>query len=249
MLRADDASSLSLLFHLNSEPWVNPSALDTPYEVEYKQTGGSAVALPTPDDSALFRLLAARRSCRAFAPRPMPLVSLSTLLKGAYGITRTERFPGVGLVQLRGVPSAGALFPLEIYVLAQHVDSLGPGLFHYNVLNHTLESLRGPAQAAELASALADQIYFDSAGAVFFITAVFSRTQTKYGPRGYRHLLLEAGHVGQSLCLLAAEAGLASLCIGGFPDSRLNAIPWRRRHPRSGRLYGRRRASGVTAYT
>ncbi len=224
MLRADDASSLSLLFHLNSEPWVNPSASETPYEVEYKQSGGPAVALPAPQDTSLSRLLASRRSCRAFAPRPLPFATLSTLLKGAYGITRTERLPGVGPVHLRGVPSAGALFPLEVYVLAQHVDSLDPGLFHYNVLNHALEALRGPAQPGELASVLADQHYFDSAGAVFFLTAVFSRTQTKYGPRGYRHLLLEAGHIGQSLCLLAAEAGLASLCIGGFPDSRLNAF-------------------------
>src|SRR5579863_4681006 len=224
MLRAGDAFSLSLLFHLNSEPWVNPSAAETPYEVEYKQTGGPAVALPPPEDTALSRLLAARRSCRAYVPRPVPLATLSTLLKGAYGITRSERFPGVGPVHLRGVPSAGALFPLEIYVLAQHVDSVDPGLFHYDVPNHTLEHLRGPVPPAELASALADQNYFDSAGVVIFITAVFSRTQTKYGPRGYRHLLLEAGHAGQSLCLLAAEAGLASLCIGGFPDSRLNAF-------------------------
>ena len=224
MLRADDASSLSLLFHLNSEPWVNPSASETPYEVEYKQTGGPEFALPPPQDTPLSRLLAARRSCRAFAPRPLPLTTLSTLIKGAYGITRTERFPGVGPVHLRGVPSAGALFPLEAYLLAQNVDSLAPGLYHYNVPHHTLEALRGPAHPAELASALADQNYFDSAGAVLFLTSVFARTQIKYGPRGYRHLLLEAGHVGQSFCLLAAEAGLASLCIGGFPDARLNSF-------------------------
>lgn len=224
MLRSDDASSLSLLFHLNSEPWVNPSALDMPYEVQYKQAGGLATSLPAPEDTPLSRLLAARRSCRAFAPRPLPLAAVSTLLKGAYGITRTEHFPGVGPVHLRGVPSAGALFPLEVYPLVQHVDSLAPGLYHYNVLHHSMEAVRGPDPPGELSAALANQNYVDSAGVVFFLTAVFARTQAKYGPRGYRHLLLEAGHVGQSLCLLAAEAGLASLCIGGFPDSRLNAF-------------------------
>jgi SagB-type dehydrogenase family enzyme len=62
----------------------------------------------------------------------------------------------------------------------------------------------------------------EHANVVFFLAAVFQRTQKKYGPRGYRYVLLEAGHVAQNICLLAVEQGLGSLCMGGYADGRLN---------------------------
>ena len=224
MLPENDATLLSLLYHLNSEPWSNLDAGASPYEVEYRELD-SAGAIPLPAcsiDTPLAALLAARQSCRDFTPQPMPLLTLATLLGGALGITRTSTLPGVGPMFLRAAPSAGGLYPLEAYVLAQQVETLEAGVYHYNVRAHALELVRGAPDPGELATFLASQSAFDSTSALVFLTAVFLRTQKKYGPRGYRHALLEAGHIAQTLCLLAAEQSLGSLCVGGFFDGALN---------------------------
>jgi SagB-type dehydrogenase family enzyme len=238
ILPADDATSLSLLFHLNSEPWLNFEAYEAAYEVDYTEhaAAGAGVALPPPPAGALRELLLRRASCRAFDARPLALADLGALLAGAYGIARTGAIPGVPLVQLRTVPSAGGLFPLEIYAAVQAVEGLAAGLHHYNVREHTLEPVRLGAPAAALRECLLSYELCAAAGAVLFLTAVFKRTQKKYGPRGYRYILLEAGHVAQNLCLTAAERGLGSLCLGGFMDTPLNR--WLGLDPRAaGALY------------
>jgi SagB-type dehydrogenase family enzyme len=221
---AEDATSLSLLYHLNSEPWLNYEAYEAAYEVEAKRyaAAGEGVALPPAPATPLRELLLRRSSCRNFAPRPLTLADLGAVLAGAYGVARTGELPGVPLVQLRTVPSAGGLFPLEIYAAVQAVDGLAPGLHHYNVGEHTLEPVRPDAGWDELRDVLLTYEFCAAASALLFVTAVFARSQKKYGPRGYRYILLEAGHLAQSLCLVAAERGLASLCMGGFMDTQLN---------------------------
>src|SRR4029453_824100 len=93
MIPLEDGTTLPLLYHLNSEPWMNLDAYaQHSYEVEFKQETGPAVTLPAPDaETPLMRALAARGSCRAYSPRPMRLETLSTLLGGAYGLTRLNR--------------------------------------------------------------------------------------------------------------------------------------------------------------
>ena len=130
---------------------------------------------------------------------------------------------GVGTFLRRSVPSAGGLFPLELFVFLQRVEGLSDGLYHYDVRGHSLEPLRGDP-IADLAPFLYPYPFVRDANLVFAVAAVFGRNQKKYGPRGYRYTLLEAGHVAQNICLRAVELGLGTLCMGGFEDSRLNRM-------------------------
>jgi SagB-type dehydrogenase family enzyme len=121
------------------------------------------------------------------------------------------------------VPSAGGLYPLELYVLALDVDDLEPSLLHYDPLRHRLELL-GPADRAAVATALVDPSLVASASTLLVLTAMFWRARFKYGVRGYRFALLEAGHVGQNATLAAAALRVAALPVGGFFDRRLDAL-------------------------
>jgi SagB-type dehydrogenase family enzyme len=122
------------------------------------------------------------------------------------------------------VPSAGGLYPLEIFVLIQRVEGAADGLHHYDVWNHALEPVANGPVFEDFRPAVLAYPFVQEANVLFFLTAVFTRTQKKYGPRGYRYVLLEAGHSAQNLCLLAAHNGLGSLCIGGFFDTQVNRL-------------------------
>jgi SagB-type dehydrogenase family enzyme len=225
LLPIDDTDSLSRLYHLNSEPWLNVEAYSSdPYEVGYKEVGETTpVPLPVAgEDSTLLRLLRDRRSCRAYAARTAPLELLATLLSGACGLTGSALLPNGFARYCRPAPSAGGLYPLEIYVLAKRTEGLPDALYHYRLRTHALEVLRTAPPGGEIAGFLLAQPFLENANFIFLIAAVFGRTQKKYGPRGYRYVLLEAGHVAQSLCLLATERQLGSLCVGGFLDAGIN---------------------------
>jgi SagB-type dehydrogenase family enzyme len=223
ILPLGDTSSLSLLYHLNTEPWQNLEAYEAAYEVDYKQhaSTGDGVPLPALGTSPLYELLRQRCSCRSFERRPLPLADLGALLGGAYGVARTGQLPGVPSLLLRTAPSAGGLYPLELYAMVQEIGDLPDGLHHYNVREHSLEPVRLGAPWTDLRECLMTYEFVASANVVVFLAAVFARTQKKYGPRGYRYVLLEAGHTAQNLCLMAAERGLGSLCMGGFIDTSL----------------------------
>jgi SagB-type dehydrogenase family enzyme len=226
MLLAEDGTTLSRLFHLNSEPWMNFEAYaEHPYEVEFKHEKGIAepVELPGPDPgSRLYELLAKRRSCRAFASEFLPAATLGALLGGAYGLTGETILSGGLRFHSRAVPSAGGLYPLELYVLTNRVENITNAVHHYEVATRLLRPIKPGPTREELTGTLLTQPFLESANAIVFISAVFHRTLGKYGSRGYRYVLFEAGHVAQNLCLLAADLNLASLCAGGFWDSRLN---------------------------
>jgi SagB-type dehydrogenase family enzyme len=226
MIPLSDPTSLSLLFHLNSEPWLNDEA--------YR--GGAAnqeftrprrilgeTRLPAAE-SSLNELFRRRRSCRAFAGQRMPLAEAAGLLSAAYGVVETARFGDQASFLRRSVPSAGGLFPLEIYTFAQRVAGLEDGLYYYDVLGNSVQLITPGNVFASLEPVFYTYPFFRDANLAICLAAVFDRTQKKYGPRGYRYILLEAGHSGQNICLRAAEMGLSTLCMGGFVDSRLNMI-------------------------
>jgi SagB-type dehydrogenase family enzyme len=227
MMSFGDPTSLSLLYHLNSEPWQNTEAYQNAgYEIEYKEAEDrdGEVRLAAELSSSLLDTIRARYSCRQFRSDILPLDTLALLLRGTYGILRTDyQIYGGFPTWLRGVPSAGGLFPLELYLLSQRVNELADGLYHYNVRRHSLEPLK-TARFADFESVLYNYPFIENANIVLLMSAVFPRIQKKYGPRGYRYLLLEAGHAAQNLCLLATTQGLASLCMGGYADARLNAM-------------------------
>ena len=225
MIPFRDATTLSLLYHLNSEPWLNREAYEnSAYAVNYKEIpeAEQRISLPPPEDSHLMRLLKQRSSCRYYKSQAMPLATLSTLLGGMYGVTRMTPIQGGVSALLRTAPSAGGLFPLEIYALTRDVGGLLDGIHHYAVRTHSLEMMSMGSFFDEQQSFLLVAPFVRQANVIVFTAAVFDRTQKKYGPRGYRYVLLEAGHAAQNLCLVATEQGLGSLCIGGFFDAKLN---------------------------
>jgi SagB-type dehydrogenase family enzyme len=226
MLPADDTRSLALLYHLNSEPWLNAAAYASEgYEVEVSELCDpeEAISLPT-GEGGLLGLLRQRESCRSFAPRKLPARILGELLAGTYALARVVTFPNGIEMDARTVPSAGGLYPLELYLLLRRVEGIADGVYHYRVRDHALEPLSAPPDREALSAALLAEPFLEHANAIVLFAAVLDRTLHKYGARGYRYILLEAGHAAQNLCLLAVERGLSSLCAGGFMDTRINAL-------------------------
>jgi len=140
---------------------------------------------------------------------------------GGYGAT--ARPSTVGSRRFRTVPSAGALYPLELYVHARAVTGLEPGLYHFQATAALLQRLRSLA-GEELAAAFVQPNVIEAAAAVILITAVFQRTTFKYGERGYRFALIEAGHVAQNIDLVASALGLPAANLGGFFDRELEML-------------------------
>ncbi|WP_104491084.1 SagB/ThcOx family dehydrogenase [Paracoccus denitrificans] len=221
-----DPTALSRLFHLNSEPWLNEAAYRAgPYLQDFRSyPQAPRVVLPATDPGAVEALAMGRRSTRAFLPEPLPLAALARLMRAGYGLTGPEPFETGGRFLRRSVPSAGGTYPLEIYALVARVEGLAPGIHHYDAQGDAMELLRPGPWQAEAEPMFYTWPFVAEAPVILCLAAIFSRTQKKYGPRGYRYVLLEAGHAAQNLCLAAAEQGLASLCMGGFRDSRLNAL-------------------------
>jgi SagB-type dehydrogenase family enzyme len=180
---------------------------------------GKDFALPM----SLGEALARRRSIRSYAPRPLPLAALGRLLHASYGVRSARREGGEEVVD-RPAPSAGARYPLEIYVATQRVETLADGVYHYDARAHALEQVREGAAQPTLVDLVLGQEPVRDANLVLVITAVRERTMWKYGQRGYRHVLLDAGHLGQNLYLVATALGLGPTGIGGFLDQDLGAF-------------------------
>ena len=180
------------------------------------------VELPTPSPGTapgLGEVLKRRRSVRNFSPKAATLEELSFLLWASTGISRTEVD-----FEFRTAPSAGALYPIETYLVANSVEGLRAGVYHYAVRSHELESLRLGDCGEEIALAAMGQSMCAGAAAVFVWTAIFARTTWKYDQRGYRYVYLDAGHVAAHLSLAAASAGLGSCQIGALFDEEVNRV-------------------------
>lgn len=162
-----------------------------------------------------------RRSRRDLGGDQVPLAVLATLLAAGYGVTRRAGDPA--RPDLRAVPSAGALYPLDVYVAAQRVASLPPGLYHYAPARHLLAEVRRADLRPALACGLVEPAFAD-VPAMVILAACFWRSRFKYGLRGYRFVLLEAGHLAQNVQLAATALGLAVLPIGGFFDCRIDEL-------------------------
>ncbi len=185
--------------------------------------GAARTPLPGRDfalDTPLGTVLSTRRSLRDHDKRPLPLETLGRLLHASYGVR--GRRPGIG--HDRPAPSAGGLYPIELYVASQSVEALADGIHHYDARAHALEQVRaGPVHETLVALTLGQDM-IRNANLVLFLTAVWQRTMYKYGQRGYRYVLLDAGHLGENLYLTATALGLGPAGIGGFLDAEVNAL-------------------------
>jgi SagB-type dehydrogenase family enzyme len=179
------------------------------------------IPLPVPVTQALTEAIRGRRSRRDFSGQPIGPGKLASILHGAGGL-----IPDGESIDdsRRPYPSAGARYPLEIYSLVLTAEGLSPGLYHYNVREHVLEILLEQDLRDDLEKATGELRWIGKASVVLIVTAVLDRTRIKYGDRGYRYALLEAGHLAQNMCLIAHADGLISCCLGGFIDDRINAM-------------------------
>lgn len=183
------------------------------------------VTLSVPEMSGEFsQVLLARRTWRKFSSDPVELSALSTLLGLTFGVQWWVDVPRLGRMALKTSPSGGARHPIETYVLVRRVTNVQPGLYHYAADKHCLERLRRGASSSQFARYLAGQSWYGRAAALVLMTAVFRRPQWKYqSARVYRAVLIEAGHLCQTFCLVATWLGLAPFCSMALADSLIEA--------------------------
>jgi SagB-type dehydrogenase family enzyme len=157
-----------------------------------------------------------RRSIRSYKNESLSLEEVSQLLWSAQGETTSWGE--------RTAPSAGATYPLEIYLVAGDVEGLDSGLYHYNPSNHSLILVKEGDLRRELAHAALDQYMIARAPITIVICAEFKRTTGRYGERGIRYVLMEVGHVGQNIHLQAEALNLGTVVIGAFYDEDVKEI-------------------------
>lgn len=182
--------------------------------------GAQRVDLPDPHGYrglSLEDAIENRRSIREYAGEPLSLEELSRLMHAAQGITDQRR-------GFRAAPSAGALYPIETYIVVHDVVGLVPGLYHYAVPDHALERLRTDNLRGAIMVAGIGQEMLGRAQVCFVLSAIFQRLRWKYRERTYRYALLEAGHVGQNIYLAATSMGLGACAVGAFLDDELNDL-------------------------
>jgi SagB-type dehydrogenase family enzyme len=177
------------------------------------------IKLPEPaydSETSIEEALLGRRSVRDYSGKAMTLAQLGQLLWAAQGIT--------GSAGKRTAPSAGALYPLEVYAVTGNVEGIGPGVYKYRPENHELvEVLEGDTRKA-LSQAALNQTYVAQGAVDIVITAVYKRTTAKYGDRGIMYVHMEAGHAAENICLEAVALKLGTVPIGAFEDDKVQRV-------------------------
>jgi len=163
--------------------------------------------------------VARRRSVRDFTPQPISLAQLSSILQTAGGVSDTSH-------GYRTVPSAGATYPLEIFVVCgqSSVEAIDEGIYHYSIDSHSLTLHQEGDARLELARAALAQTFISQAPVDMVICAEYERTLRRYGSRGERYVHMEVGHAGQNIYLQATALGLATVAIGAFYDEQVREV-------------------------
>ena len=181
--------------------------------------GTPIISLPDPrlkGEMTLEEAILQRRSRRDFGDSPLTLGEVSQVLWAAQGITAETG--------LRAAPSAGALYPLELYLVVgkEGVEGLSEGVYYYLPQSHSLEPTLAGDVRQTLARLSLGQMSIAEAPLSLLITAEYERTTKKYGDRGVRYVHMEAGHAGQNVYLQAEALGLGTVTIGAFQDEEIS---------------------------
>ncbi len=193
---------------------AGPTATPTPGPLDYEPVSLPEVRLTS--DVSLEETLLHRRSIRDYTDEALSLEEVSQLLWAAQGIT--EAWGG------RTAPSAGALYPLEVYLVVGDVEDLTLGVYQYRPDGHELVKVKDGDVRAELAEAALDQDSVQNGAIDIVIAAVYERTKVKYGERGIRYVHMEAGHAAQNVYLQATALDLGTVTIGAFYDDSVRDI-------------------------
>ena len=174
------------------------------------------IKLPVPDvsgDTTIEETLAKRRSIRSYSDAALSMKDVSQLLWAAQGITSKVGF--------RTAPSAGALYPLEVYLVAINVDGLNAGVYRYLPDDHSIiQTIEGNI-GDELSIAALSQPHVRNCAANIVFATDYSRTTAKYGKRGIRYAHIDVGHAAQNVCLQGVALGIGTCAVGAFDDEKV----------------------------
>ncbi len=162
------------------------------------------------------KVLGERRSVREYSSEALTIENVSQLLWAAQGVTRPEGS--------RTAPSAGATFPLELYLVAGNVNGLAQGLYRYRADQHKLIQLVNKDLRGDLAAAALGQEWMKESAIIIVIAAVYARATQKYGQRGVRYAHMEVGHAAQNVYLQAASLNMGTTLVGAFDDKRVKEV-------------------------
>ena len=225
---ADADEKIYELYHENSKltPFQKKRSLSEVQEkmknliISYDDTHYPTVRLPEdhePITLSVEEAILGRGTNLTPVPEELSLAQLKTILHFSYGISRSNE--GTGFPHpFRMTPSAGALYPLEIYFHHNYIKGLEAGLYHYNPTLNCVSCLQRGDYSSRLKQVLIQPELAINSSMLIFITSVFERSFFKYGERAYRFSLIEAGHIAQNVALITAGLKLGSVTIGGFID-------------------------------
>jgi len=202
--------------------YARPSSLAGTAEKTAEAASPQIISLPAPSLEAepnFWKVLQQRRSTRDYTPAPLALKELSNLLWATQGITEKAFSPWY-----RTVPSAGALHPIDTYLVVNRVEGLDPGVYFLNVTDFSLEMKHNGDFSLPIAQAALDQDIAREAAVVFVWVAVIHRSRQKYRQRAYRYIYLDCGHIAQNLYLAATAMGLGCCGIAAFFDDEVNNL-------------------------
>jgi SagB-type dehydrogenase family enzyme len=224
----NDDVNIAELFHENTNIYPVQVGLDDESPLD-RADEFARIRLPQVEminTCGLEEAIMRRRSQRSFVEfaRLSPR-ALSRLLRFSCSYTEqapSHDEPGSGLS--RAMPSAGAVYPVDVYTIFFRVSGLPAGVYRYAAEDHSLELVRSGEFSGRLSALMLHQTFIADACVVFMLVGRKDRIAEHYGERGYRYLLMEAGHIAQNLCLVATGMGLGSVTIGGFVDSGVNRL-------------------------
>jgi SagB-type dehydrogenase family enzyme len=215
-------------FHKNTCRWLRnipPLRTDALAEIVPYKEYQNVPLFPLPSVSSprmsIAEIVEKRHSCRDFANASINLSDLSVLLNGSYGVKGTKTFETIEFFE-RPIPSGGGLYPLELYLVVNKVENIPQGVYHYAIYPPVLEQIYPLAFSKLYMSQLfMNQPYVAESSAVLIATSYVERNMHKYGDRGYRYILFEAGHLFHHINLLATALGMGTLNLGGFFDDEV----------------------------
>ncbi|MDO9517046.1 MAG: SagB/ThcOx family dehydrogenase [Methanosarcinaceae archaeon] len=177
------------------------------------------IKLPEPEvsgNSTIEEILAKRRSVRSYSDTTLSLKDMSQLLWAAQGVTSDIGF--------RTAPSAGALYPLEVYLVAGNVDGLNSGVYQYLPDSHSVVPIIEGDIREEMSSAALSQLHIRDCAASIVFAANHLRITLKYGERGIRYVNIEIGHAAQNVCLQGVALGIGTCAVGAFDDEKIGQV-------------------------
>lgn len=191
-----------------------------PMSQKQKEVGkNTSIILSQPDTKSQLSIEEAflkRRSVREYKDEPLTLKEISQILWAAQGITSARGG--------RTAPSAGALYPLEVYLAVRKAEDIEPGVYRYLSEGHKLDRILEDDVSGKLAQAALSQMFIKEAPINLIFSGIFSRTTKKYGERGIRYVYMEAGHAAQNVYLQVQSLGLGTVTVGAFDDEEVKQI-------------------------